>query len=196
MLGRYRSHLIERGLSAASVNLALAALRKLAAEAAAHGGLSPLAAAGIRGVPGARRSGVRTGNWLTLQQAQRLLAAPDPETTKGLRDRVLLGLLVGCGLRRGELAGLEFADVAQREGRWAIVDLVGKHGRVRTVPMPSWAKAALDSWASTAQIDSGAVLRRGGQGRTGRTWADHGSRGLRGGRGVCASGRARQDHAA
>ena len=152
VLGRYRSHLIERGLSAASVNLALAALRKLAAEAAAHGGLSPLTAAGIRGVPGARRSGVRTGNWLTLEQASRLLAAPDPATTKGLRDRVLLGLLVGCGLRRGELAGLEFADVAQREGRWAIVDLVGKHGRVRTVPMPSW--------ASTAQISTGAVLRR------------------------------------
>ena len=42
----------------------------------------------------------------------------------------------------------------------AIVDLVGKHGRVRTVPMPSWAKAALDSWASTAQISTGAVLRR------------------------------------
>ena len=38
VLGRYRSHLIERGLSAASVNLSMAALRKLAAEAAAHGG--------------------------------------------------------------------------------------------------------------------------------------------------------------
>ena len=88
------------------------------------------------------------------------MAAPDPETTKGLRDRVLLGLLVGCGLRRGELAGLEFADVAQREGRWAIVDLVGKHGRVRTVPMPSWAKTALDGWFSAAGISSGAVLRR------------------------------------
>ena len=159
-LGRYRSHLLERNLSAASINLAMAALRKLASEAAANGGLSPLAAAGIRGVPGARRSGVRTGNWLTLPQAQQLLASPDPETTKGLRDRVLLGLLVGCGLRRGELAGLEFRDVAQREGRWAIVDLVGKHGRVRTVPMPSWAKTALDGWASTAGIDSGAVLRR------------------------------------
>ena len=159
VLGRYRSHLIERGLSAASVNLALAALRKLASEAAAHGGLSPLTAAGIRGVPGARRSGVRTGNWLTLQQAQQLLAAPDPATKKGLRDRVLLGFLVGCGLRRGELSGLEFADVAQREGRWAIVDLVGKHGRVRTVPMPSWAFAALDGWAAAAGITSGPVLR-------------------------------------
>ena len=88
VLGRYRSHLIERGLSAASINLSLAALRKLATEAAAHGGLSPLVAAGIRGVPGARRSGVWTGNWLTLPQASQLLAAPDPATTKGLRDRV------------------------------------------------------------------------------------------------------------
>ena len=160
VLGRYRSHLIERGLSAASVNLSLAALRKLATEAAAHGGLSPLAAAGIRSVPGARRTGVRTGNWLTLEQTRRLLTVPDPASIKGLRDRVLLGFLVGCGLRRGELAGLEFGDVAQREGRWAIVDLVGKHGRVRTVPMPSWAKAALDGWAAAAGIDSGSVLRR------------------------------------
>ena len=73
---------------------------------------------------------------------------------------MLLGLLVGCGLRRGELAGLDFQDVAQREGRWAIVDLVGKHGRVRNVPMPSCAKAALDGWASAAGISTGAVLRR------------------------------------
>ncbi|MDE0296595.1 MAG: tyrosine-type recombinase/integrase [Bryobacterales bacterium] len=103
---------------------------------------------------------MRTGDWLTLPQAQRLMAAPDPETTKGLQDRVLLGLLVGCGLRRGELSGLGFADIAQREGRWAIVDLVGKHGRVRTVTMPSWAKTALDAWASAAGISTGAVLRR------------------------------------
>ena len=109
-----------------------------------------------------RRSRARFGGGRerVLAQAQRLLAEPDPGTPKGLRDRVLLGLLVGCGLRRGELAGLEFPDVSQREGRWAIVDLLGKHGRVRTVPMPSWAKTALDGWASAAGIESGAVLRR------------------------------------
>ena len=159
-LQRYRSHLIKRGLSAASVNLALAALRKLAAEAAAHGGLSPLAAAGIRGVPGARRSGVRTGNWLTQQQAQQLLAEPDPDTPKGLRDRVLLGLLVGCGLRRGGAGGTGFFRRRAARRPLAIVDLVGKHGRVRTVPMPSWARTALDAWAAAAGISSGAVLRR------------------------------------
>ena len=65
-----------------------------------------------------------------------------------------------AGVVLGELAGLEFADVAQREGRWAIVDLVGKHGRVLTVPMPSWAKTALDDWATAAGIESGPVRSR------------------------------------
>ena len=152
---RYRSHLAERELSAASINLHLAALRKLAAEASANSLIDPGAASAIASVPGARSSGTRSGNWLTLEQARRLLAVPDPATLKGLRDRVLLGFLVGCGLRRGELAGLEFSDVAQREGRWAIVDLLGKHGRVRTVPMPSWVFAALEEWATAAGITSG-----------------------------------------
>ena len=158
-LQHYRSHLQQRELSAASINLHLAAVRKLAAEASANGLIDPGVAAAIGSVSGARRSGTRSGNWLTLSQAQRLLAEPDPETKKGLRDRVLLGFLVGCGLRRGELAGLEFGDVSQREGRWAIVDLLGKHGRVRTVPMPSWAFAAMDEWAAAAGITSGPVLR-------------------------------------
>ena len=157
---RYRSHLAVRSLSAASINLALAALRKLAAEAAANELLPPETTAAILRIGGARRTGVRTGNWLTLPQAQQLLATPDPATPKGLRDRVLLGLLVGCGLRRGELAGLDFGAIAQREGRWAIVDLLGKHGRVRTVPMPSWAKSALDAWATAAGVSTGGVLRR------------------------------------
>ena len=156
---RYRSHLAERSLSAASINLHLAALRKLAAEASANGLIDPGAAAAIGSVSGARSSGVRSGNWLSLEQTRRLLAVPDPATVKGLRDRVLLGFLVGCGLRRGELAGLELGDVSQREGRWAIVDLLGKHGRVRTVPMPSWVFWALDKWAAAAGITSGPVLR-------------------------------------
>ena len=85
----------------------------------------------------------------------------------------------------GELAGLEFADVAQREGRWAIVDLVGKHGRVRTVPMPSWAKTALYDWATAAGIESGPVLRRVDKGGRGRGRSDHGLSGLRGGHRIC-----------
>jgi hypothetical protein len=49
----------------------------------------------------------------------------------------ILAVLLGCGLRRSEVAALTFKHIQQRDGRWCIVDLVGKHGRVRTVPMPT-----------------------------------------------------------
>jgi integrase len=91
----------------------------------------------ITRVKGMASKGVRLGNWLTANQAQALLNAPDTTTGKRLRDRAILAVLLGCGLRRSEVAALTFKHIPQRDGRWCIVDLVGKHGRVRTVPMPT-----------------------------------------------------------
>jgi len=71
----------------------------------------------------------------------------------------MLAVLLGCGLRRSELAGLTFAHIQSRDGRWCIVDLVGKHGRVRTAPMPTWVKVAIDAWTSAADINDGHVFR-------------------------------------
>src|SRR5947209_20400629 len=95
---RYAAELREAGMAPSSVNQRLSAIRKLASEAADNGALGPQVAGGIRAVKGARREGRRTGNWLTREQAQMWLNAPDPETLKGLRDRALLTVLVGCGL--------------------------------------------------------------------------------------------------
>jgi integrase/recombinase XerD len=78
---------------------------------------------------------------------------------KGKCDRALLAVLIGCGLRRSETSELRFEDIAQREGRWAIVDLHGKGNRLRTVPMPSWTKAAIDQWAGAAGLSTGCVFR-------------------------------------
>jgi integrase len=99
------------------------------------------------------------GNWLSLRQAQALLSAPDTTTTKGLRDRAIIAVLLGCGLRRSEVAAWAFTHVQQRDGRWCIVDLIGKHGRVRTAPMPNWVKVAIDAWTAAAVVDSGRVFR-------------------------------------
>jgi integrase len=84
------------------------------------------------------------GNWLSLRHAQALLNAPDVRTKKGLRDRAMFAALLDCGLRRSELANLTVRHVQQRDNRWCIVGLVGKHGRVRTIPMPTWVKNAND----------------------------------------------------
>jgi integrase len=70
---RYRIHLEQRGHAPATINLRLAAVRRLAYEAADAGLLSPELAAGIRRVKGVRRIGVRLGNWLTPEQGRRLL---------------------------------------------------------------------------------------------------------------------------
>jgi integrase len=116
-------------------------------------------AAGIARVKGAKQQGTRTGKWLTLEQAERLISTPNPATAKGRRDRALLAALLGCGLRRKEAAALAVEHIQLREARWVIVDLVGKGGRVRSVPMPSWTKAAIDAWTSAAEITGGLVFR-------------------------------------
>ena len=77
----------------------MSAIRKLAAETADNGLLAPELAAGIARVKSAKTHGIRIGNWLTLRQAQALLSAPDSTTTKGLRDRAIIAVLLGCGLR-------------------------------------------------------------------------------------------------
>jgi site-specific recombinase XerD len=79
--------------------------------------------------------GVRLGNWLTAEEARTLWQLPNAETLKGKRDRAVLATLLGCGLRRRELAELTFDHLQKREDHWAIVDLVGKAGHVRTVPV-------------------------------------------------------------
>src|SRR5271157_5768046 len=148
----WRVALEARGLGAVSINVRITAVRKLAVEAADNGLLAPELAAGIARVKSAKSMGVRTGNWLSLKQAQALLSAPDIATAKGLRDRAILAVLLGCGLRRSEVAALTFEHVQQRDGRWCIIDLVGKHHRVRTIPMPTWTKVAIDGWASKAAV--------------------------------------------
>jgi integrase len=155
----WRAALEAKGLAPASVNQKLSAVRKLAAEASHNGLLDPAAAQGIRAIRGAAQHGVRTGNWLTKRQTEALLAAPDSSTNQGKRDRAILAVLVGCGLRRDEAVRLTFEHIQQRDGRWCVVDLVGKKGRVRTVPMPAWTKAAIDAWAAAAGITAGPVFR-------------------------------------
>jgi site-specific recombinase XerD len=155
----YRTHLALLRLAPSTLNLRLSALRKLAAQAAEAGLLSTELASGIQTLKGARKRGVRAGNWLTKEQSSQLLHAPRVEALKGKRDRALLALLIGCGLRRSELAALSFENIQQREGRWVLPDLVGKGGRLRTVPLPAWVKGAVDEWSTSAGLSEGKVFR-------------------------------------
>src|SRR4030095_14601643 len=155
----WRASLEVRGLGSSSIIIRMSAIRNLAGEAVDNGLLAPELAAGISRVKSVKSVGIRTGNWLSLRQAQALVGAPDATTMKGLRDLAILAVLIGCGLRRSEVAALTFGHIQQRDDRWCIVDLVGKHGRVRTVPMPTWVKTAIETWASAVGLANGRVFR-------------------------------------
>src|SRR3984957_17810772 len=156
---RYRFHLEERGLAPGTINVRLAALRRLAYEAADAGLLNPELAAGIHRVKGFGKLGSRLGNWLTAGEASVLWELPDGQTLTGKRNRAILAILLGCGLRRRELAELTLESIQRREERWAIVDLVGKGRHIRTVPVPTWVKETLDAWLAAAGIESGPLFR-------------------------------------
>ena len=146
-------------LSPSTVNIRLSAMRSLVAEARRSGALSSEEAETLTDIPNVKQAGTRMGNWLTREQAKELLAVPDRSTLKGKRDYVILALLVGCALRRTELAELEVETIQQREGRWVLADLEGKGRRIRTVAVPIWVKNGIDAWTSAAGVKDGRLLR-------------------------------------
>jgi integrase len=155
---RYRIFLEQRPLATTTINLRLAAVRRIAYEAADSGLLSPELAAGIRRVKGVRRIGVRVGNWLTADQSKRLLSTSNTNDLRGKRNHAMLAFLLGCGLRRGELLALAMKSIQLREEHWVIADLIGKAGHIRTIPIPVWVKGALNEWTTASGITEGCIF--------------------------------------
>jgi site-specific recombinase XerC len=166
---RYRTSLEQQHYASTTINLRLAAVRRLAYEAADCGLLSADLAAGIRHVKGAKRLGLPVGNWLSSEQGKRLLRTVDVSSLRGKRDFATLAILLGCGLRRAELTTLRVEDIQQREEEhWVIADLIGKGGHIRTIPVPEWVKAGIDSWMAASGIAGGILLRS--INKAGRVW--------------------------
>ena len=165
---RYRMHLESRSLAANTINQQLAAVRRLAHEAADSGLLSPELAAGISRVKGVKQLGFRSGNWLSAEQSSEVLTHACGCSMRAKRDYAMLAMLFGCGFRRSELVGLELDEIQMRQGHWAVVDLIGKGGHIRTVPIPNWVKAALNQWIRAAGVCEGKIFRA--VARRGKVW--------------------------
>jgi integrase len=67
---------------------------------------------------------------------------------------------LACGLRRHEIAELTVDHLQQRQDHWAIVDLTGKGGHIRTIPVPDWVYTALKEWTAAAGIQAGKLFRK------------------------------------
>jgi len=162
------------GLAPSTINVRLTAARKLVEEARRNGMLGAEEAASLTDVPNVRQAGLRLGNWITREQAKELLQVPDRSTLGGKRDYVILALLVGCALRRQELASLDVQTIQLREGRWVLADMEGKGRRIRTVAVPVWVKQGINAWVTAAAIEEGRLLRsiRKGGKRIGKGLSD------------------------
>jgi hypothetical protein len=100
---------------------------------------SPELTAGISRVKGVKQLGFRAGNWLSGAQSSEVLLRADGEGMRAKRDYAMLAMLFGC-------------EIQMRQGHWAVVDLVGRGGHIRTVLIPEWVKAALDQWTIGAGV--------------------------------------------
>jgi integrase/recombinase XerD len=85
---------------------------------------------------------------LSIADVDRLLSQPFPDTPAGLRDRTILEVLYGCGLRVSELTGLDMTDLELRDG---FVRVFGKGGKERLVPIGGMAASALTAYLSSAR---------------------------------------------
>jgi site-specific recombinase XerD len=159
LLNDYKRYLERLALAPLSINLKLSAIRKMIQEAVDNLILEQAVAESIMRAKGIKTQGTRTGNWLSLKDAQRLINTPDTNTLWGKRDRAILSVMIGCGLRRSEVAALDFKHIQKLKERWVIVDIVGKGNRVRSVPMPLWTKQDIDRWTKAAKLSSGKLFR-------------------------------------
>lgn len=155
----YRTSLVQAGAGPATITTVLAAIRKLTSEALMCGGISEVDAAGIRQVPGIESMGHKAGQWLSMDQVKRMMAAIPRETLRGSRDYAALAMLIGCGLRRGEAVSARVDQLVLREGRFCLLDMTRKRGRVQTIPVQMWVAQAITTWVGKSGISDGPILR-------------------------------------
>jgi integrase/recombinase XerD len=134
------------GSSAQVRNQSLAAIKRLASEAAEVGWIPHNDAAQIARIRSKRVLGARSGLWLDPAQLARLLELPDRTTAHGRRDACLLALLIGCGIRRAEACALATAQLKIVDDRMLLVNVAGKGDRVRSVSVPVWAQRDIERW--------------------------------------------------
>ena len=146
------------GISTSSINQRLAAIKKFAYEALQNGLINDTQYNGIKNIKSIAQRGKKVGKWLDKASVENMLNLPKTGTNKGLRDRAILAIMFGAGLRRDEVCHLVVAQLQQREGRWVIIDIAGKRNKIRSVPIAPWIKAMIDAWLAVYEHNNNSLL--------------------------------------
>ena len=158
-LQTYVFYMLENGVGKVGINIRLAAFKNFSREAADMNVWPFEVPTAFSRVKKIAVRGTRSGNWLTMEQAQRLMNEPDISTRSGLRDRALLSILLGCGLRRSEAVTLTVEHFQQRNNAWVLANILGKRNKIQTVVIPTWTKKAVDAYLTELAISTGFLFR-------------------------------------
>lgn len=151
----YLGNLREKGLAASTINGKRVAIRRFCEWAARVGYISQQDFLNVKDVKSIHTSGSRRGSWLTKEQLKCMLEAPDRTTSIGKRDRVILGLLIGCGMRREEITNLKWNQLVQQGNVWILENVERKHGRTQeAIVVPAYVKEILDEYATEKKPDA------------------------------------------
>jgi site-specific recombinase XerC len=157
---KYGSFLERLSLSAATINLHLSAIRRLADESAESGWLSPEHAIGIRRIKGVKLLGRKIGNWLTRNQAQELINGASKNSLQDWRDGRNAWIAVGMWIASLGSRGFEPRPVSIEGRSLGHCQFGRERKRLRTVPVPSWSWELLNAWLRHSGVSEGRVFRR------------------------------------
>ena len=138
-LERYLSERIQKGLSKRSQARMLSSFRSFFNWCVEEGEL--------KDNPCDRIDAPKLGKYLpavlSVEEVDAIISSVDTKTTKGLRDRAILEVLYGCGLRVSECTGLLISHVHLDEG---FVDVIGKGNKQRVIPIGEMAEDAIRNY--------------------------------------------------
>lgn len=153
-LKAYRAYLVER-YSVSTVGRKLASVRRFYGMAQARGLIGHNPAAGLK-APRDKTERSERVKYLPLEAVRRVLAAPNVNTPKGIRDRAVLVLMALHGLRVCEVHRLDLEDVNLEKGEAGELRVFGKGSKWRTVLLTAETREVLRMWlAARALMRSG-----------------------------------------
>lgn len=129
------------GTGAVTINVALAALKLLAREAWIRGLMVGDCYHAIDDVKSEKVLGQRLGQWTDETGVERLL-----ESCIDNRERAIIAIMCGCGLRRSEVCALKWGQYREASGRMVLADIIGKGGRIRSLGVPEWAAQMIEAY--------------------------------------------------
>ena len=143
-ISAYTADLLERGMAPSTIERHLSAVKGFHRFLVREGVTSnhPTAHVTLPKTPS------RLPDVLTIDEADRLLSQPFPDGPVGLRDRAVLELLYGCGLRVSELCGLDLSELFLADG---LIRVRGKGSKERVVPISGMALQALEAYLASGR---------------------------------------------